>query len=59
MTCYSREVYRKKHGVKTEQKKDDGPKKYECVDCGEIIKSTLEFDKVTCPNSIHHKMVQR
>jgi DNA-directed RNA polymerase subunit RPC12/RpoP len=59
MTCYSREVYRKKQGIEVEQKKDDSPKKYECIDCGEIIKSTLEFDKVMCPKNSHHKMVQR
>lgn len=58
-TCYSREIYRKKHAEKVEQKKDDGPKKYECIDCGEEISSTLDPEKVKCPKNLQHKMVQK
>ncbi|MDD5527760.1 MAG: hypothetical protein PHO56_02165 [Patescibacteria group bacterium] len=33
--------------------------KYECVDCGEKITSTLDIDEVKCPNNENHTMVQK
>ncbi|PKM88421.1 hypothetical protein CVU83_01775 [Candidatus Falkowbacteria bacterium HGW-Falkowbacteria-2] len=58
-TCYQRGLYQKKSGKVVEKKRDDGPKKYVCIDCDEEILSTLEVDKVKCPNNLHHTMVQK
>lgn len=58
--CYARAQYHKRNGGKVvEKKRDDGPKKYVCIDCDEEILSTLEVDKVKCPNNLHHTMVQK
>lgn len=60
-TCYSREVYRKKHGIESKGKKESRSysNKYKCIDCGEEITSTLEADQVKCPKNSHHTMVQK
>lgn len=57
-TCYQRS-YNRKETKPVEKKRDDGPKKYHCIDCDEDILSTLEVDKVKCPNNSHHTMVQK
>lgn len=56
VTCYSREVYRKKHGKSAKAEKI---KNYECIDCFKEFKSPLSIDEVKCPVNPGHKLIQR
>lgn len=59
--CYNLALYHKKHGnkAKSEKTASEHIKKYECIDCGAEIKSTLDIDQVKCPKNSAHKMVQK
>ena len=55
--CYAKDLYLRKHSGK--DKSEPRVNEYECIDCGEEIKSVLDIDHINCPKNINHTVVQK